>query len=259
MTRPPPPPRPRRDWAYFLDLDGTLARIAPTPEAAALDEGMGATLARLVAATGGAVALISGRPLAEVDRLLAPLSLAAAGLHGLERRGASGRTARARAAPAALARLRPALAKFARAHPGCLLEDKGPALALHFRGAPASEAAAEALVDGLLARDGRGLVLQRGKKVLEIRAAGDDKGAAIRRFMAEPPFRGRVPVFAGDDATDEDGFAAVNAMGGVSVRVGASPTTCARFAVASVAALRRWLGRVVAGDGESRGAAAGRA
>ena len=132
------------------------------------------------------------------------------------------------------------LAAFAAAHPGLLLEDKGRSLALHYRLAPQLEGEARALVGEVLAGLGEGFELQRGKMVLELRPGGRDKGSAIAEFMAEAPFRGRVPAFVGDDLTDEFGFGVVNGMGGVSVKVGEGASQ-ARWRIADAAAVRAWL------------------
>ena len=255
-----PLPAPGARWAFFLDVDGTLADIAPTPSAVAITDDTRDTLARLIAASGGALALVSGRAIADIDRLFAPLHLPAAGLHGLERRGADGHVTTAPRDGAALARIRAALDAFAANHPGTLVEDKGAALALHFRGAPDIAPEAEALVRQVAGRYGDGLALQRGKMVIELRPEGGDKGAAIRAFMAEAPFQGRVPVFVGDDVTDEDGFATINAMHGISIRVGDGRTTCAAHAGASVAAIHDWLAAAAdALAGPATGPAAGEA
>ncbi len=239
----PPLPEAGARWALFLDIDGTIADIAPTPDAVAIGAETRSLLARLAQGTGGALALVSGRSIGDIDRLFAPLRLPVAGLHGLERRAGDGTLSAAPAEPAALGPIRAALAAFAATHPGTVVEDKGPAVALHFRNAPEAEAEAEPLIAGLLANGADGVVLQRGKMVRELRAGGADKGRAIRAFMEEAPFRGRHPVFVGDDVTDEDGFVAVNAMGGVTVRVG-NGQTAAAWRSASVAAIHNWLAEV---------------
>lgn len=229
-------------WAMFLDIDGTLADIAPTPQAVAISGHAHDMLGRLVRACDGAVALISGRAIAEIDRLFAPLALPVAGLHGLERRGADGTVHRnGREGPGAAARA--ALQKFVRKNPGTLIEDKGASLALHYRGRPEAEADAEALVMALAAAS-PALTVQHGKMVLELRAGGADKGSATRAFMTEAPFRGRMPVFVGDDVTDEAGFKAVNDLGGLSIRVGNGGNSAARYRIASVAGVHDWLARV---------------
>lgn len=244
---------PDRD-ALFLDVDGTLLQIAPHPEAVRVPPGLSAQLGRLSGRFGGALALVSGRSIADLDRLFAPLRLPCAGVHGLERRTADAVVHRQPAA-ALLAALRPPLADFVRAHDGLVLEDKGQSLALHFRNAPDCALEAEALLRRLIEDSGPALELRRGKMVLEAIPGNADKGTAIAAFMQEPPFAGRRPVFIGDDVTDEDGFAVVNAMAGLSIRVGqAAAPTAARHRLPDEAAvlawLRRWTDRV--DDGERR-------
>lgn len=230
------------DWAFFLDVDGTLLEHADTPDAVRVDGAMRNLLSDLQAGARGALALISGRSVADLDRLFAPLALAAAGQHGAERRDGAGRVHRHDFPEAPVRRAAARLAAFAGAHPGLLLEDKGRSLALHYRLAPQLEDEARALVDEVLSELGEGFELQRGKMVLELRPGGRDKGSSIAEFMAEAPFRGRVPVFVGDDLTDEFGFGVVNGMGGVSVKVGEG-TSQARWRIADAAAVRAWLGQ----------------
>ena len=231
--------------ALFLDVDGTLLHIAATPDAVAIGRATIELLLRAHGATGGALALITGRTIADVDRLFAPLALAAAGQHGFERRDAAGTVHRyARHLPG-LTEVRAELDAFAAAHAGVLIEDKGLTLALHYRGAPRAAAAARALAERLAARSGDALAFQRGKMVIELQPVGRDKGTAIAEFMTEPPFQGRRAVFLGDDLTDEHGFSIVNARGGLSVKVGDGPTE-ARLRLAGVDAVRRVLERLAA-------------
>lgn len=233
-------PEPAADWALFLDLDGTLIELASQPDAVVVDPGLPLLLARLERSTGGALAIVSGRHIEDVDRLLAPCRLPIAGLHGLVRRDARGVVTTTAVETEALARARTALATFAEANPGVLLEDKGLALALHYRMAPACEAAARAVVSAIVAALAGRVEVQEGKMVLEVRALGANKGLAVEAFMAEPPFRGRVPVYIGDDLTDEDAFAVVKKMGGRTIKVGSGPSL-AEWRIPSVAALRSWL------------------
>ncbi|HKI64832.1 MAG TPA: trehalose-phosphatase [Burkholderiales bacterium] len=239
MSGAPLPP-PAADWAFFLDIDGTLLEHADTPDAVRVDGAMRSLLSDLRAGAGGALALISGRAAADVDRLFAPLVLPVAGQHGAERRDGAGRMHRHEFPEAPVRRAAKRLGAFAAARPGLLLEDKGRSLALHYRLAPQLAHEARALVDEVVAGLGEGFELQRGKMVLEIRPGGRDKGSAIGEFMAEPPFRGRTPVFIGDDLTDEFGFGVVNGMGGISVKVGEGPSQ-ARWRIADAAAVRAWL------------------
>lgn len=239
----PAPPRLEAQAALFLDVDGTLLEIAPRPDLVRVPRRLPVLLKALAARRGGALALVSGRPLAQLDRLFPVWRGAAAGLHGLERRGADGSLVRA-AEPAALAaldRLRAPLAEFARARPGLFLEDKGETIALHYRDRPQAEAELRALADSLVRASESALRLIAGKMVVEFQPRAASKGAAIAAFLAEPPFRGRRPVFLGDDVTDEDGFAAVNRQGGLSVRIGQPAATAARYGLDSVSATLQWL------------------
>jgi trehalose 6-phosphate phosphatase len=245
------PPQPAADWAYFLDVDGTLLEHAPTPDAVHVDAGMRALLAALQARAGGALALISGRAVADVDALFAPLRLPVAGQHGVERRDAAGAIHRHSFPEAPLRAAAAGLAAFARERQGLLLEDKGHALALHYRLAPRYAQAAREAIEAAARELGPGFEIQAGKMVLELKPGGRDKGTAIEEFMAEPPFHGRTPVFVGDDLTDEFGFGVVNRMGGVSVKVG-DGGSAARWCLADAAAVRAWLGEC-AGQRQRRG------
>jgi len=241
----PPPPPIDDGCALFLDVDGTLLEFAPAPDQVAVPERLREALAALHRRLDGAVALVSGRSLATLDALLALPRLPASGLHGLERRhGAQGQ--RAPRAPAALALVRREAEQVAARHPGAIVEDKGAALALHWRAAPHAAGAMQAFASAALPRL-PGYRLQPGHDVLELRPAGHhggraDKGAAILAFMEEPPFAGRRPVFAGDDITDEAGFAAVNKRGGTSVLVGPPRESAAHFALPGPAAVHAWIG-----------------
>ena len=237
-------PTPRSNWGFFLDVDGTLLEIAPTPTDVTMGEKVLGVLDALYRAAGGAVALISGRPLDQLDQLFAPLRLPAAGLHGLEVRTAQGETLRPPAPSRDFERMREALGVFAAEHSGLLFEDKGYALALHYRLAPEFEDACRICVEDAVGKWGDGYQILAGKKVFEIKPSQANKGKVIEALMADMPFTDRCPVYIGDDITDEDGFAAVNRLGGYSIRVGASPTTCARYAVPDVSRLLDWLADV---------------
>lgn len=225
---------------FFLDVDGTLLSIADTPASVIVDPGLPSLLARLHRAAGGALALISGREITVLDRLFSPLKLPAAGQHGAERRDALGRTHTHAVHARGLEEARAAAHAFAEAHPGVLVEGKGLSLAVHFRRAPGAEQALRALLEGVVAGSAGELALQPGKMVYEVKPAGRDKGSAIAEFMAEPPFCGRFPVFIGDDVTDEYGFAVVNDLGGLSVKVGEGPSH-AQARLPGVQAVRDWL------------------
>jgi len=252
--RPAFPPAARPEWAFFLDVDGTLIDLADTPDAVHVDAALLELIARLHRVSGGAVALVSGRALSFLQSRLGTLRLPLAGQHGLERRDASGRLWTQAAPPAAKSAIKAALVPVLARHPGLLLEDKGLTLALHYRRAPQLASYAHRLMARLSADAGAGLELQRGKRVAEIKPAGVDKGTAIAAYLAEPPFSGRRPVFIGDDRNDEHGFAAVNKLGGISVRVGKG-ASCARFRLRDVAAVRRWLEGALEGHAEAARAA----
>lgn len=224
-------------WAFFLDVDGTLLDFADHPQAVELKPALVATLSSLQGLVP--VALISGRPIVDLDRLFAPLRLPVAGQHGAERRTARGRLIRMER-PRQMSGARDALARFADAHLGLLLEDKGLSLALHYRLAPRLKAEVEALMKVWTQKLGERFVLLAGNMVYEIRPVGIDKGTAIATFMEERPFAGRVSVFIGDDTTDEDGFVTVNRLGGHSVKVGDGETS-ARWRLGNVACVLYWL------------------
>jgi len=238
VTSPPPL---TDNSALFLDVDGTLLDIAPTPQAVSVSPQLIGILEKLQTRLHGAVALVSGRSIATLDALFAPLKLPATGLHGLECRLPSGEVRIAGGDPAVLAAAREAAAAFVRRTRGVVLEDKGLALAVHYRQAPEQERAVKELAQRLVAQFAHGLQIQEGKMVVELRPRGADKGTAIDKFMSEPPFNGRVPVFVGDDATDEHGFEAVNRARGVSVHVGAVARTAARYSLPTVNDIHRWL------------------
>jgi trehalose 6-phosphate phosphatase len=236
----PRPPAPADDWALFLDVDGCLLEFADTPGGVAVPPGLVDTLAGLARRLDGALALVSGRTLEMLDSLFAPLRLPAAGVHGLERRDAHGHV-QGPDAPPALERVAARARDVAQTHPGAVVEPKGAALALHWRAAPGAAQAFERLARDALPRL-PGYRLQPGDQVLELRPEGADKGAAIAAFLEAPPFRGRLPVFAGDDLTDEHGFEVVNARGGLSVLVGARGESAARHHLPDPAAVLDWLG-----------------
>lgn len=233
------PPLPDANCAWFLDIDGTLLEFAETPELVWCDPALIEQLRLLAGASAGALALVSGRPIAVVDRLFAPLRLPVAGQHGAERRNAAGRVQYHGAAPERLELIRGLLNAWAGERPGVLVEDKGLTLAVHFRRAPRFRDELERyllqLVEGC-----DGFRLQSGKMVFEVKPAGRDKGTAVAEFMAEPPFCGRRPVFIGDDVTDEYAFTEVQRLGGMTVKVGEG-SSVARWRLRDVAAVRAWI------------------
>jgi trehalose 6-phosphate phosphatase len=228
------------DWALFLDIDGTLLDHAERPDAARPGAAEIQLLDGLRRAAQGALALISGRSVTDIDAMFAPLALPVAGQHGIERRDAQGGVHRHAFPSQVLRGVAARIGEFAARHVGLLFEDKGHNLALHYRLAPQLEGAAQAALGEAAAQLGAGFELLRGKMVVELKPSGRDKGSAIEDFMREAPFAGRRPVFVGDDQTDEFGFGVVNRLGGHAVKVGPGPTV-ARHRIADAAAVRAWL------------------
>lgn len=237
-------PAPGADWAYFFDIDGTLLDFAARPSGVKLDAELRDLIERLYRAAGNAVALISGRSIRDVDRLFPHAQLPVAGQHGTERRDAEGRVSQHAFPVERLGVARARLAEAVARHPELWIEDKGLSLALHYRGAPRLAAHAHRLMAKVQTEAGPAFCLQAGKRIVELKPAGRDKGVAVQEFMQEAPFRGRVPVFVGDDVTDEYGFKMVNRLGGHSVKVGPGPTE-ARWRVRDVRAVRAWLARAL--------------
>jgi trehalose 6-phosphate phosphatase len=235
---------PVASWCVFLDVDGTLVDLEQTPDRVVISTELRALLARAGRAVGGALAIVSGRSLEDLDALFNPLQLPAAGVHGLERRDASGRTTRCQVPSSRLDPTRLLLGDFSAGHAGVLLEDKGVALAVHYRGATQHEPGVRAVVRSAVADLGPDFHVQEGAMVLEIKPAGWNKAAAVDAFMREPPFRDRVPIFVGDDVTDRDGFLAVLRRGGLAVAVGNRVTT--RWRLANPRAVHRWLAGLAA-------------
>ncbi|MHB1312139.1 MAG: trehalose-phosphatase [Gemmatimonadaceae bacterium] len=234
------PPKPQPSWAYFFDIDGTLSELAATPERARLAPALRDRLAALRTLCGGAVAVVSGRPLRDIDAIFDGMLLPAAGQHGAERRDPAGQVSHLPADRARLDEAHAVLARLVARHPGLLLEDKGHSLALHYRAAPRAAGFSHRSMRALQRRLGAGFTVQGGKRLVELVPSGIDKGRAIRAFLMEPPFVGRLPVFLGDDVSDEPAFATVDALDGHSVKVGPGPSA-ARWRLASVTAVREWL------------------
>ena len=234
--------------AFFLDLDGTLLDIADHPHQVSIDGDLVGLLEALRRAAGGALALISGRPIADIDRLLSRPGFCVAGQHGAERRDFSGTMHRHDVSRVALDEARRRFGMMAARHPALVLEDKGVNLALHFRAAPALRAEMQEMARGLARELDGEFEVQLGKMVVELRPSGKDKGVAIAEFLEEAPFRGRAPVFVGDDLTDEPGFELINRLGGHSVKVGEGESS-ARWRLPDSAAVRAWLAGFVARSG----------
>ncbi|MDQ0349340.1 trehalose-phosphatase [Ancylobacter vacuolatus] len=232
---------PRPDWALFLDIDGTLIEHADHPEGVSIPTGLPDLLAQLQVALDGAVALVSGRTIDWMDRRFAPARLAASGQHGAEVRLAPD----APSVPIPLPRwrrpLEEALSAVLATWPGVFIEHKPLSLAVHFRAVPDfGEAIMDKVMEIGTGIDG-GVEFLKGKYVIEVRQAGRNKGTAVAELMNSALFTGRRPVFLGDDVTDEDGFRAVRAAGGLALAVGARPTEQADYRLASPSEVRRWL------------------
>jgi trehalose 6-phosphate phosphatase len=227
-------------WAWFLDIDGTLRDNAAIPSAVKPAPADCRLVTELYAQTRGALALISGRSLEGIDGLFHPLRLPAAGQHGIERRDARGEIHRHVFPEEGLRRAAREIRAFAAKHEGLVFEDKGASVALHYRLAPQLAGAVHATVRRAAEHLGEGVEVQSGKMVEELKPSGRDKGIAIEEFMAELPFRGRMPVFLGDDLTDEQGFHVVNRLGGHAVKIGLGPSA-ARWRIPDAAAVRAWL------------------
>lgn len=227
------------DIALFLDLDGTLAPFAATPGEVGPDPARNRLLERLCDSVAGRVAIVSGRTIEDVDRILERSVAPVAGVHGLERRTAAGEIVQAKPHPQ-LNLVRTSFHALAAAARGLLVEDKGLSIALHYRQSPGC---AEAV--GELARrleQVTGLVLQEGEMVAELRTPGPTKGDAVAAFLAEPPFAGALPIYIGDDLTDEDAFAAAAAAGGYGILAGPERATQARWRLGGVDEVLAWLG-----------------
>lgn len=233
------------EWALFLDIDGTLLNLAPTPDAVEVPAELPGQLDRLYRKFGGAMALVTGRSLDFADRLFKPYRFPAAGLHGAEFRDAGGVSLVADTE--AFQALKHALVREAEDYTGVLIEDKGAAVAAHYRLAPDYEKQLEERMLHYADLAGPGWVLQRGKMVYELRPARASKGDALERFLQSEPFRHRLPVAIGDDLTDEAMFAVANERGGVSIRVGRiDASTCASSRLSSPALVRNVLGGMAA-------------
>ena len=233
--------------ALFLDFDGTLVDLAQQPESITIPHGLVETLARLQRQLDGAVAVVSGRPIAQIDRFLEPLTLCVAGVHGAERRRADGTMTWLPLVP--MAAVETAARALAQDHPPLQVEAKRGSVAVHFRQEPSLGPLCERTMQDAVART-PGLALLRGKMVVEAKPARACKGRAILDFLEEAPFRGRTPVFIGDDVTDEAGFCAVQALGGLGVKVGDGPSAAAER-LASPADMRVTLEQALGPDTRS--------
>jgi trehalose 6-phosphate phosphatase len=241
-----------RECAILLDIDGTILDIAPAPQEVWVPPALRHTLGRLQELTGGAVALVGGRPLDDIDLIFAPLQLAAIGGHGAEMRPIPGTPPQARVGCLSV-ELKRKLATITELGPGILVEDKGYSLALHYRLAPEHGPALRAAVAHICAELPEGaLEILPGKLVVEVKATGVSKALAVNDLMTYPPFKERHPIFIGDDTTDEPVFGVIPRFGGLGFSVGRIvPGVNGHFDKPED--VRSWLARIVA-DHEDRAA-----
>ncbi|WP_243050933.1 trehalose-phosphatase [Dyella sp. RRB7] len=240
----PPLPGAEERWALFLDVDGTLLDFADHPDQVSVDTHLRNLLDELYITLDGALAVVSGRSLDDLDDLFGSPSWALVGLHGLELRGTDGRYRGVHIGATRRSLVRDMASTVAAGLPGVTLEDKGMAVALHCRTAPGQFNALRERVEILLPRL-PGYEMQQGNLVIELKPEGMDKGKAVASLLSGWPFNGRLPVYVGDDLTDEHGFATANLESGLSVRVGLREPSLARFSLPEPAATRVWLSRVL--------------
>ena len=226
--------------AFLLDLDGTLLDIAPAPDQVVIPPGLPDDLRRLRTLCGDALAIVTGRPIAQIDLLLPDIPFAVAGEHGAAIRHCPGGNVQHVNLPNLPPHWLPAASSLASQHPGAMLEPKSHGLVLHYRAAPQAGQALQARLQNFLAETPGAYVLLPAKMAWEIRPAGIDKGTALRSLMQHPPFQGRTPVFAGDDVTDQDGIAEARAQGGLGLFVPES------FGTPS--AVRSWIANLARQD-----------
>jgi trehalose 6-phosphate phosphatase len=230
--------------ALLIDFDGTLVDFAERPDDVSLAPETQAVLETLSRQLHGALAIVSGRPIEDIDRFFAPALLPVAGVHGLTRRTAKGDVITKSIDEHALAVLTSRLQPFAEGTPGVLLETKPGSVVLHYRARPESEGACISAVHKAVA-DLEGVQLLHGKMVIEAKAGMATKAEAVAEFMAEQPFRGRRPIFAGDDVTDEHAFEEIAKLGGFSIKIGAGETS-ALYRTQGVGSFQAWLLRLAA-------------
>ena len=249
LDLPPIPDFHERSWALFLDVDGTLLELAEHPDKVVVPEGLVSRLVRLKNTLGGALALISGRSLASLESLLGKTGLDAAGCHGAELRIA-GTVKTFAGADTLVPRVAERLARRADAIPLAMVEVKTHSVAFHYRPPALDPGQARQFAEQALAGDAARFRLLAGKNVVEILPSDPGKGRAIACFLDRPPYAGRIPVFIGDDVTDEEGFREINRRDGLSIRVGADGETAARYRATDVAAATAWLDRLVGAAAE---------
>jgi trehalose 6-phosphate phosphatase len=229
------------DWALFLDIDGTLLGMAPTPDAVAVPPELPNLLGSLAIGLDGALAIVTGRRVAEADRLLAPVKLVASGVHGTELRQEPDGPIKmlAKPVPAEVIEMMTSVSRIAE---GILVEQKGSGAAVHYRNAPLAQRAIESEVARIIGRSAYDLVLRRGRKVLEAVPRGFSKGQALIDFMSRPPFKGRRPLMIGDDVGDETALEAAEALSGMGLMVAGEHFAMAEADFGGVTEVRRWLG-----------------
>lgn len=239
-------PTDLKSWALFLDVDGTLIDIAETPRDVTVPRELPEQLAELSSRLDGALALVSGRSINSIDELFDPYRFPAAGLHGTEiRRERNGEIDRSVLDENSLEGARRELEDLARKWPGMIVEDKGIAIAVHYRRVPEARSQVDHLIETLLVQLGRGWARQDGKMVVEIHPSESSKGTAIAKLMSVSPFKGRSPIAVGDDLTDEKMFEFVNMTSGRSIKVGTSThASVARFSVDSANSIRHWIAQL---------------
>lgn len=236
LTRPPADLL--KGASLILDFDGTVVEIASTPEAVEVDEPLRRLLLRLMNRLNGRVAILTGRPLEQIERLIHPLQLPISGSHGLETRHANGEhrlPTRSQSLDSAIAALR----SLEEEHPGVLIEEKPFGVALHFRQAADAEEQVRKAAERTA--EAAGLELQPGKMVIELKPPGANKAEGLKMLMAAAPFRGTRPVVLGDDLTDEPAFEAAQQLGGAGIFVGEPRPTAARFRLQNVDDALSWL------------------
>ncbi|GAA4037132.1 trehalose-phosphatase [Sphingomonas rosea] len=233
MPLPAPPRSLLQDCALFLDFDGTLVAIADRPDAITVAPSLLPLLQGLSRKLDGRLVVVSGRATADIRQWLVPPEIAVVGSHGLERDGL------AIARPAALDQALPDLRELQTRHPGVAIEEKPFGVAIHFRESPQAEEVCRGAAAELAMK--AGMQVLPGKMVFEIKPADGNKGTAISALMTLPAFTGHKPLFIGDDITDEDGFAAVRALGGAAILVGDERNTAASFRLDDVDHVHRWL------------------
>lgn len=245
---------PRR-WALFLDIDGTLLGVAPTPDAVKVPAGLIPALEAVVERMDGAVAVLTGRRVADADRLLAPLKLISSGVHGTELRSEPGGPV-AELAPRIPSSIIQAMNNISHLAAGILIEQKGSGVAVHYRKAPLARKALQSEVAAIIAASSYHLALREGRKVLEAVPTGFTKGTALRWLIEQPPFKGRLPVMVGDDVGDECAFEEAERLGGLGLRVAGEHFARATADFSGVADVRVWLEALAAGVGAQKKAAA---